>query len=82
MQVPWRHKRWPVAVATPRFVRRAHRAGVHVHVWTGSADSRWVAIDDAESLGTLLDMGVDGVITDRTDVLKDVLIGRGQWRQT
>ncbi len=82
VQVPWRHKRLPITATTPRFVRRAHRAGLHVHVWTGAEDSRWVAIDDAESLVTLLDMGVDGVITDRTDVLKDVLIERGQWRQT
>ena len=64
----------------PAFVRRAHRAGLHVHVWTGDEGSQWVAIDDPESLDTLLDMGVDGLITDRTDVLKEVLVRRGQWR--
>ncbi len=79
LQVPWRHKRRRIAVTTPEFVRRAHRAGLHVHVWTGDEPSRWVSIDDAESMHTLLDMGVDGLITDRTDVLKDVLISRGQW---
>lgn len=81
LQVPWRHRRWPVAVVTRGFVRRAHAAGLHVHVWTGEARSRWVTIDDPQSLETLLDLGVDGVIADRTDVLKDVLVRRGQWRE-
>ena len=70
------------AVATPSFVRRAHRAGLHVHVWTGDEASHWVSIDDAASMDTLLDMGVDGLITDRTDVLKQVLTRRGQWRDS
>jgi glycerophosphoryl diester phosphodiesterase len=80
LQVPWRHKRRRVTVTTPGFVRRAHDAGLHVHVWTGEESSQWVAIDDPESMETLLDMGVDGLITDRTDLLKEVLIRRGQWR--
>jgi glycerophosphoryl diester phosphodiesterase len=79
LQVPWRHANGRVTVVTPGFVRRAHAAGLHVHVWTGDAQSKWVSIDDPESMHTLLDMGVDGLITDRTDVLKDVLIARGQW---
>jgi glycerophosphoryl diester phosphodiesterase len=79
LQVPWRHKRRPITVATPAFVRRAHRAGLHVHVWTGAADTEWMSIDDAEIMHALLDMGVEGLIVDRTDVLKDVLISRGQW---
>jgi glycerophosphoryl diester phosphodiesterase len=80
LQVPWRHKRHRITITTPSFVQRAHRAGLHVHVWTGDEGSQWVAIDDEESLDTLLDMGVDGLITDRTDVLKEVLIRRGLWR--
>ena len=79
LQVPWRHKRGGITLTTPAFVRRAHRAGLHVHVWTGDESSKWVSIDDSESMHTLLDMGVDGLIVDRTDVLKDVLISRGQW---
>ncbi len=81
LQVPWRHKRRRVTITTPSFVRRAHRAGLHVHVWTGDESSQWVAIDDATSMGTLLDMGVDGLITDRTDVLKELLTTRGRWRE-
>ncbi len=80
LQVPWKHKQRRLTITTPGLVRRAHRAGLHVHVWTGDEASQWVSIDDPESLHTLLDMGVDGVITDRTDVLKEVLVERGQWR--
>jgi glycerophosphoryl diester phosphodiesterase len=82
LQVPWRHKRRRLTVTTPGFVRRAHRAGQQVHVWTGDEGSQWVSIDDAATMHTLLDLGVDGLITDRTDVLKDVLVERGQWRDS
>lgn len=68
-QVP--HRRGRLRIVTPGFVRRAHAAGRHVHVWT---------IDDAAEMHELLDRGVDGLFTDRTDILKDVLIDRGQWR--
>lgn len=67
-QVP--HRRRRLTVVTPGFVRRAHAAGHQVHVWT---------IDDPAEMVALLDRGVDGLFTDRTDVLKDVLQGRGQW---
>lgn len=79
LQVPWRHKNRRLTIVTPGFVRRAHRAGVHVHVWTGGGSSHWVSIDDPQSMHTLLDIGVDGLVVDRTDVLKDVLTSRGQW---
>jgi glycerophosphoryl diester phosphodiesterase len=32
-------------------------------------------------MNRLLDLGVDGIITDRTDILKDVLVARGTWRE-
>ena len=69
VQVP--HHRGGVRIVTPGLVRRVHRAGAHVHVWT---------VDDAEEMHELLDRGVDGIFTDRTDILRDVLISRGQWR--
>ncbi|GAA4821765.1 glycerophosphodiester phosphodiesterase [Nocardioides caeni] len=68
-QVP--HRRKGLRVVTPGFVRRAHAAGHQVHVWT---------IDDPAEMVELLDRSVDGLFTDRTDLLKDVLEGRGQWR--
>ena len=69
LQVP--HRRKGVRIVTPGLVRRAHAAGLQVHVWT---------IDAAEEMRELLDRGVDGVFTDRTDILRDVLIERGSWR--
>jgi glycerophosphoryl diester phosphodiesterase len=67
-QVPVR--RGPVTVVTPRFVAAAHARGIHVHVWT---------IDDADEMRRLLDLGVDGIMTDRPAVLRDVLTERGEW---
>jgi glycerophosphoryl diester phosphodiesterase len=61
-QVPVRMKGVPVA--TPGFIRAAQRRGLEVHVWT---------IDDETEMGRLLDLGVDGLVTDRPDVLLGVL---------
>mgnify|MGYP002859566477 CR=1 FL=1 len=60
----------PLPVITRGFVRRAHRRGVQVHVWT---------IDAAPAMHALLDLGVDGIVTDRPSVLRDVLRDRGDW---
>lgn len=62
--------RFGVRVVTPRFVRRAHACGLQVHVWT---------IDDEPTMNALLDAGVDGIVTDRPDTLRDVLRRRGDW---
>lgn len=69
LQVP--HRRGALTLVTTGLVRRAHAAGMHVHVWT---------IDDPEEMRELLDRGVDGLFTDRTDLLRAVLEERGQWR--
>lgn len=54
----------PFRVVTPAFVRRAHALGKHVHVWT---------VNTEPEMRTLLAMGVDGIVTDRIDVLQRVL---------
>jgi glycerophosphoryl diester phosphodiesterase len=69
LQIP--HRRGPLTVTTSGLLRRAHSAGKHVHSWT---------INDRDEMIELLDQGVDGLMTDRTDILKDVLVQRGQWR--
>ena len=60
-----------VTVVDAAFVARAHECGVAVHVWT---------IDDAPTMTALLDIGVDGVVTNRPSVLEQVLIGRDPGR--
>ena len=68
-QVPVRHGR--LTVVDRRFLAYAHRLGLQVHVWT---------IDDPTEINELLDLGVDGIMTDRVEVLRDVLLERGLWR--
>lgn len=51
-------------VTTPAFIRRAHRCNIPVHVWT---------IDDPGEMETLLEWQVDGIQSDRPDLLAEVL---------
>jgi glycerophosphoryl diester phosphodiesterase len=55
-----------------RFVRTVHRRNMQVHVWT---------IDDRDEMLRLLDLGVDGIMTDRPAILKEVLQSRGDWHE-
>lgn len=66
--VPLRLGRVPVFVE--RLVGAAHSIGVRVVVWT---------VDEPAAMHRVLDTGVDGVITDRPDLLREVLISRGAW---
>lgn len=51
-------------VVTERFVRNAHRHNLDVHVWT---------VNEESAMQRLLDLGVDGIITDRPDLLLGLL---------
>lgn len=59
-----------VPIVDRRFVGAAHRLRLPVHVWT---------IDGAGQMNRLLDLGVDGIMTDRPTVLRRVLEDRGLW---
>jgi len=70
VQVP--HRAGPITVASDSFVEHCHDIGLPVHVWT---------VDDPNEMRLLLDRGVDGLIADRIDLLKEVLLERGTWNQ-
>lgn len=68
VQVPTRAS--GLQIVNERLVRRAHRRGIHVHVWT---------IDDPDEMHRLLDLGVDGIMTDEPAILRSVFLERGIW---
>ncbi|WP_022885014.1 glycerophosphodiester phosphodiesterase family protein [Glaciibacter superstes] len=62
VQVPERTR--GIRIVTPRFIRTMHDAGLEVHVWT---------VNDSPAMHRLLDLGVDGIVTDRCDLAAVVL---------
>lgn len=67
-QVPLRH--YGLKVVDRRFLAAAHARGLKVHVWT---------VNDRATMGWLLDMGIDGIMSDETALLKTVFVERGLW---
>lgn len=67
VQVPERYS--GVTIVTERMIRQLHSAKVEVHVWT---------VNDAPAMHRLLDLGVDGIVTDRADIALGVLTARAQ----
>ncbi|MEU0055386.1 glycerophosphodiester phosphodiesterase [Streptomyces sp. NPDC006334] len=67
-QVP--ETRSGIPVVDRRFVRAAHARGLHVHVWT---------VNEPDRMHRLLDLGVDGIMTDHIDTLRQVMQERGVW---
>ncbi|MEV6327538.1 glycerophosphodiester phosphodiesterase [Streptomyces sp. NPDC051909] len=59
-----------IPVVDRRFLRAAHARGLQVHVWT---------INEPERMHALLDLGVDGIMTDHLETLRAVLTDRGLW---
>ncbi|MEU8622824.1 glycerophosphodiester phosphodiesterase [Streptomyces sp. NPDC048623] len=59
-----------IPVVDRRFLREAHARGLQVHVWT---------INEPERMHALLDLGVDGIMTDHLETLRGVLTDRGLW---
>jgi len=72
LQVPISEKVGPVFVhvVTQETIERVHRLGKVIHVWT---------INDPQEMECLIDWGVDGIITDRPDLLKEILVRRNLW---
>jgi glycerophosphoryl diester phosphodiesterase len=66
--MPVRHG--PIVFAEARCIAYAHARGLQVHVWT---------INDRPTMTRLLDLGVDGLITDEIAMLRGLLEERGTW---
>ena len=66
--VPLSVGRMPVVL--DRLITSAHRIGVRVNVWT---------VNETAMMNRLLDLGADGIITDRPDLLRGALIARDEW---
>ncbi len=62
-----------IPILTPSFIEAAHRSSLPVHAWT---------INDAQSMEHLLDLGIDGIMTDFPALLRSVLAKRGLWEVT
>jgi glycerophosphoryl diester phosphodiesterase len=62
--------RGPVTVVDRSLVEAAHALGIEVHVWT---------VNDPDQMRELLDIGVDGLVTDRPDLLREVLTAQDRW---
>ncbi len=68
VQVPVSYR--DITLVTGAFIDAAHARDVQVHVWT---------IDDPVEMHRLLDLGVDGILTDKPSVLREVLQARSAW---
>lgn len=64
-QIPFRVG---VIEVSRRMVDAVHRAGAHLHLWT---------VNEPEDMRKYLELGVDGIVTDRPDLLNEVLAERG-----
>ena len=63
-------QRGSVRFTTTKLIELAHELDIDVHVWT---------INSADEMHALLDLGVDGIMSDEPALLRELLIVRGQW---
>ncbi len=63
-------KQGPATLVDAAAVKAARRLGLQIHVWT---------IDDQSEMERLVDLGVDGLMTDRPSLLRSVLTVRSRW---
>ena len=56
-----------IPIVTKRFIKKVHDLNKLIHVWT---------IDETQEMYRLIDLGVDGLMTDKPTVLKDALVAR------
>jgi len=68
LQVPTNYG--PIPLATKFLVRRFHKLGLQVHIWT---------INDRDDMEKLLDIDIDAIMSDEVETLRDVLQTRGRW---
>lgn len=73
LQVPVSHQVGPMRlpIVHPQMLRTAHARGMKVHVWT---------VNDPIEMRRLIELGVDGIISDAIDVLRQVATETGRWR--
>ena len=56
--------KYGIKIVTKKFVTKIHQLGLKIHVWT---------INDDKTMQKLIDIGVDGIITDKPSALKELL---------
>ena len=64
------HTGAPLPLLRRDVIRHAHDTGRVVHVWT---------VNDPDEMNRLIDLGVDGLVSDDISTLKRVLIDRDLW---
>jgi len=63
VQVPVRYN--GITIVTPRLVKLLHELGIEIHIWT---------VNDRHTMEQLLDLGIDGLVTDRADIALGLLM--------
>ena len=68
VQVPTSFK--GITIVNEKLIKFIHDQDKKIHVWT---------VDDQDEMQRLIDLGVDGIMTDRPSLLKEILIKNNLW---